>query len=301
MNFRQVVPNIRDDESIYVFVRPHWLSFLPWLGLGLGLVIIGITVVISTFFVIPEITANPLTYDIFIIMSAAFFLIIIPFITVAFIDIYYDVHIVTSRRLVDIDQHNLFMREISELALEEVQDVNCKSEGVFAALFDFGMVEIATSASHMNFEFDNVPHPQQIAGIILDLADQAKTRIEGMNTAMIEPRGEEKGMINGQLYTSFEELEKIGARVPQSTRSTSSLPLSTLSSVKSTTTKTVEVAGIPIEKEEDDTIKPNSSSLRQSSSPALPSQVKSALETQSKNKDLEIVIDEPINHRPEKK
>lgn len=211
MNFRSLFPSQRDNESIYVFVRPYFLAFLPWIAIGLGLLLAAIVFVILILAGFPDILTDVFARNVFVIITSAFLLLLVPFMTVAFLDFYYDIHIVTDRRLVDIDQNKLFSREINELALEEVQDVTTQNSGIFSSVFDFGHVLIETAAAKQKFEFNNVLHPREIASIILDLSDQAKQRIEGSGDVRLTPRVAEKGVINGQVFTSLAPLEAMGA------------------------------------------------------------------------------------------
>ncbi len=214
MNFRQLFPSERQDESIYVFARPYYLSFLPWLGIGAALLIIGVIFVILIFLGFTDLVGSGLGYNVFVVISSAYFLMLIPFLTVAFIDFYYDIHIVTDHRLVDINQKSLFAREINELALEEVQDVSTQNTGISSSFFDFGDVVIETAGAEANkFVFNSVLHPRDIATIILDLAEQAKQRLEN-GSGVIAPRGETKGIIGGEVFHSTQPLEDMGAVVP---------------------------------------------------------------------------------------
>jgi membrane protein YdbS with pleckstrin-like domain len=180
--------------------------------------IIGAVMVNIAYMTFPEVQNNPMASNILVVVASAYFLLIIPFISVAFIDYYYDLHVVTDRRLVDVDQHSLFMREINELALEEVQDVTSKTRGILQSVFDFGHVAIETSSAKEKFEFDNVRHPREIASIVLDLSDQAKRRIEGGNAAPIIPSGNTKADIEDMLYKQIEPLVNIGAITPEDLR-----------------------------------------------------------------------------------
>ncbi len=213
MNFRKVFPNEQSDESVYVFVRPYYLAFLPWFVIILGLLIIGIIFFVFTLSVFPGILADPTGHDILVMITSAYLLLIVSFLTVAFINYYYDIYLVTDRRLVDIDQISLFHREINELALEEVQDVTTKNQGIFSSLFDYGMVIIETAAAREKFVFNSVLHPREISTIILDLSDQAKKRLE-TDDSHLTPRGKVKGVINGRLYNSMTPLRQMGAVVP---------------------------------------------------------------------------------------
>jgi uncharacterized membrane protein YdbT with pleckstrin-like domain len=79
---------------------------------------------------------------------------------------------VTDRRIVDIEQDGLFHRKISELSLDEIQDVSARVNGPFATLFHYGDVLIQTAGTLPNFIFTAVPHPYRVSKEIADLHDQ---------------------------------------------------------------------------------------------------------------------------------
>lgn len=209
MNLRKALPN-QTDESIYVFSRPYFLAFLPWFGLGVLLVLMGIIFAVVSWNIFPEIRFDPLAHNLFVILTSAYFLLLVPFMTVAFIDFYYDLHIVTDRRVMDIDQNSLFSREVSTLSLDEVQDATARNRGILSSVFNFGDVIIQSSGSQQFFEFNDVLHPNEIATIILDLADQAKHRVE-TGEATIMPQGQLKGVVNNDVFRSIDPLKELGA------------------------------------------------------------------------------------------
>ena len=77
--------------------------------------------------------------------------------------------IITDRRIVDIDQVGLFSHTISELHIENIEDVTSQTNGVFGTLFSYGMVYVQTAGTHERFEFDNVPNPGAVERMILDI------------------------------------------------------------------------------------------------------------------------------------
>lgn len=214
MDLRAYLPDQEPNESIYIFVRPYFLSFLPTFGLGVGLVLAGILMIVITAINFPGIAAGTFEHNLFVIIASAYFLTLIPFFTVAFLTYYYDIQIVTDHRIVDIDQISLFKREVNELDLEEVQDASSTTAGILSSFFDFGNVLIETAGSQPKFFFNNVLHPQEIATIIVDLAGQAK-QDPGKNAHQLVPNGRAKAVINDKVYTSTAELTQMGVMVPE--------------------------------------------------------------------------------------
>ena len=86
-------------------------------------------------------------------------------------DYYLDVWIVTTKRVLNIEQTGLFARVVSELRLYRVQDVTSTVKGVVETLFDFGDVEIQTAGEKTRFLFEEIPHPNRISKSILELSE----------------------------------------------------------------------------------------------------------------------------------
>ncbi len=213
MNIRDFLPNQDPDESIFIFVRPYFLAFLPWLGLGLALVIIGLAMLIVTMLNFPDLAAPGIGHEVLVVIASTYFLTLIPFFTVAFLDYYFDIQIVSDHRLVDINQSGLFRRSVNELDLEEIEDVSSSTKGILSSIFDFGTVEVETAGPIEKFIFPNVKHPGEIAEIILDLSKQAKD-MRGQTHKELTPHTPVKGVIDNTLYTNVQDLAKVGVMAP---------------------------------------------------------------------------------------
>jgi len=92
----------------------------------------------------------------------------------AFIDYYLDVWIVTNKRIINIEQMDLFHRRLSEQKLFRVQDVTAVQKGMFATLLDYGHVSVQSAAEQARFEFEQVPRPNEIARKITELVESDK-------------------------------------------------------------------------------------------------------------------------------
>ncbi len=71
--------------------------------------------------------------------------------------------ILTNLHLIQVEQHGLFGREVSQLSLARVQDVAGHRNGLLATILDFGDVEVQSAGQQDNFIFVNAPGPQQLA------------------------------------------------------------------------------------------------------------------------------------------
>jgi hypothetical protein len=151
-------------------------------------------------------------FNIALAASGIFALFAIVFSLIAFIDFYFDIQIVTDRRIIDINQNRLFDRQLSELNLEDVEDVSIQISGTLPTLFNYGDVIIQTAGERMNFHFHQVPHPREIASIISDLAEQVK---RGTSAIGREPKGPVKGIISGKVVDNMTDLIRLGVHLPE--------------------------------------------------------------------------------------
>jgi len=90
-----------------------------------------------------------------------------------------NVFIITSKRVIDVDQNSLFSKEVSECNYEKIQDVSFTIKGIFATLFNFGEIRIQTAGTQANLEIRSIKDPQRIQEIITDAQREAYQRLEG--------------------------------------------------------------------------------------------------------------------------
>jgi len=161
-------PGQASEERVFLLIRKHWFNYVIFLLVAL-LGIIPVIAAIYFWLTYPSIAADN-SLDIYLIVILTIFLLcIFSALLYGFVDYYLDVYIVTDRRVVDIAQNGFFKREISELHLHQVQDVNARVDGFFETLLHFGDVYVQTAGERENFVFKSVPHPYAIARQIIDL------------------------------------------------------------------------------------------------------------------------------------
>ena len=161
---------LRPNETIVLITRKHWflivqrLILISFLSL-IPFLIAGAIPFISQIARLDLSSATPITIFALAVygmaLLAAFFLF--------FVDYYLDMWIITSTRILDVEQHGLFSRRISEIPLERVQDVTTEIHGVIKTLLGFGTVRIQT-AGEREFLIHDVPDPERVKEIILHQA-----------------------------------------------------------------------------------------------------------------------------------
>lgn len=79
--------------------------------------------------------------------------------------------------MVDVDQHGLFGRKVTEIQIENVEEATSHAKGLLATIFNFGDVLVQTSGSVAEFEFNNVAHPEQVKKLIIDLYEHRRNSL----------------------------------------------------------------------------------------------------------------------------
>lgn len=159
-------PGQAPDEKVLLFARRHWLSFLPFLGITIAMSLIPMITIILVYFTDSDIfTSFVLTLIIF--GFSAYLLLVLAVFLVAWMDYYFDILILTDRRIIDIEQRGLFNREITELELLHIEDVRAELKGFWQSFFNFGEVYIQTAGTAPNFSFPFIPNPNVVARQIM--------------------------------------------------------------------------------------------------------------------------------------
>jgi len=166
----KLFPSQKENERVFLLLRRHWFTYLIFWLLAFMLIVPVIVFLIWW-------PLNPDSIDagwtvVITVLISCYFLAVLGLLLYGFIDYYLDVYIVTDSRIVDIKQNGLFKREISELHLHQVQDVNAKVNGLFPTLFHYGEVFVQTAGEADNFIFHSVPHPYRISKEIIDLHEK---------------------------------------------------------------------------------------------------------------------------------
>jgi len=164
----QYFPEQKRDEQIVLFIRSHWMSFLPWIIFISAMIIAPLILVVTLRDNIIQIfPVRDRAYH--IIGLSAYLLIVLAIFLTAWISFYLNVMIVTPEHLVDIRQNGLYNRKVSEQSLLRVQDVSAHMEGFFQTFFHFGTIYVETAGEAPNFKIPNIPDPNRVANKILKL------------------------------------------------------------------------------------------------------------------------------------
>jgi len=93
--------------------------------------------------------------------------------------------VITTERVVDFDQHSLFVRQISETLFTNIQDITMEQNGFWATVLKFGTIKIQTAGATNVLELQHIRNPRQVQELLVDLNSTSKHQPETISTGLI--------------------------------------------------------------------------------------------------------------------
>lgn len=151
-----------DQEKIILLLRQHPIVNVKWIAISL-LLLTGPTLleVFGVFSFLP--TGFPL------VITLAWYLVTSAYAIENFLDWYFGVYFVTTKRVIDVDFYNLINKKVSDAEISKIQDVSYSTGGVLRTFLNYGDVFIQTAAEVSEFTFEAVPNPEKVSKILDDL------------------------------------------------------------------------------------------------------------------------------------
>ena len=171
------LPNQRPDEKLISVLRRHWFALLTIAGAFFLLTIIPLFLGIYFWDIFSVWSRQPFLGPILVVTISIYFLSIWLFAFLEFTDYYLDMWVITSERVINIEQEGLFKRTTSELDLASVQDATAETRGFLQTTFSYGNVFVQTAGEKSRFHFKNIPHPERVQEIVMRLVQEDKQRV----------------------------------------------------------------------------------------------------------------------------
>jgi len=169
----------KQGETILLLLHRHWFDILKQMLIVFLMIIVFFCSLIFLPRYISLITETSNYSQLFFFGESSFAMFIWIVFFVIWIDYYLDVWIITDTRVVNIEQKGLFSRQISELELENIQDVTTDVEGMLSTFFNYGDVYIQTAAEMERFIFHNIPDPYHTKDVLMALQKRQKREEAG--------------------------------------------------------------------------------------------------------------------------
>lgn len=164
------VEDINPDEVKIADVRRHpiglfFMYMQVMIGLGLGFIIIFMFLpVLMSAIGLDRSTGNSI---------AALLVLVVGVLAFVFLVLATRIYtasqlIITNDNVTQIMQVGLFHRKVSEISMENVEDVTAHQKGILQTFFNYGRVHIETPGEQNNYDFIYCPNPNAYAKAIQD-------------------------------------------------------------------------------------------------------------------------------------
>lgn len=163
---------LEENEEFLMLIRRHWFVMTkPMIVFFFLLIAPSLLLSILPSFL--ETLGQELVNNITNFLLSIYILSLLLFLFIIWADYYLDIWIITTKRIIDIEQRGLFDRSISEFSLANVQDVTIEISGVIPTLLKFGNLRVQT-ASENNFVIKDAPRLYEAKDFILKYAEAAR-------------------------------------------------------------------------------------------------------------------------------
>ncbi|MDD5489106.1 MAG: PH domain-containing protein [Candidatus Moranbacteria bacterium] len=166
-------PGQHENEKIILFLRRHWFIFF----MRILFILIAIVALVTIYVFFSTVNSNfkeSAFYNLLLFGESLATLFIWNFFFILWLDFYLDAWIVTNERIINIEQRGFFIRKISELKLTKIQDVSSEIVGVIPTLFNYGNICVQTAGEIDNFTFFQIPNPNYVKNVIVDLQEKER-------------------------------------------------------------------------------------------------------------------------------
>ncbi len=154
-------------EEVIAQVRPHWFVFVAQLLVFVVLMAAPILVVLAPD-ALQQFGISFVFGPLAMFFIATWWLIVWIMFAIVWTGYYLDIWIITTKRVIDIEQYGLFSRKVSECRLDRVQDITAEVVGFLPTMLNFGNVYIQTAAEAERFEMKNIPNPNGMKDMIFE-------------------------------------------------------------------------------------------------------------------------------------
>jgi hypothetical protein len=155
------------NEHILLFLRQHFVTNVPWIFFTI--IFLCIPPVLGYIFNLIHYTIPLIPIHFTSAILGFYYLLVATSAFTHFITWYYNISLITARRILDLELKDLIDKQISATKISQVQDVTYHQTGTLRTLFDYGDVLIQTASSHDNFHVYSCPKPEIVVRIVGEL------------------------------------------------------------------------------------------------------------------------------------
>lgn len=170
------LPNQERGEVTVLFLRRYWIDLAHAFLFSAVLLAVPLALWAAMHFSHADVWSEPFWGPAAALMLSSY-LLVVAVITMAQVSDYFlDMWIVTNERIINIEQLGLFSRKVSEMRLNQVQDVSSETHGFLETFLTYGDVTVQTAGQRLQFHFKNINDPDEVKVKVAQLVTDCKKR-----------------------------------------------------------------------------------------------------------------------------
>ena len=182
--------DLGQDEEVIMVIHRNWFYVLEqffWIIVVAGLFSASI-IAIPIF--LPDVLSSA-DQQIILFTQNFFMLAVWIYGFLIWVDYYFDVWIITDKRIIDVEQEGLFTRKVSEMTYAKIQDITTQVSGFIPTVINFGDLTVQTAGDMEDFIFRNISDPYHVKSVIAELQQKSDASATEKLGEMIKEKIEE--------------------------------------------------------------------------------------------------------------
>jgi len=170
---------ISPNEKVLLKLRKHWIILARDAGLIAVFGLLPLVMMTTVVLLMPATDALLSTLPFVSLIFALWLLLTWLTLAVIWTNYYLDLWIVTTARIISIDQISLFQRKVTSIALDSIQEITVHTDNPLEALFHYGTIEIETAGpDDADSIMEGIPNPEHMRNVILEQANLFQQLLE---------------------------------------------------------------------------------------------------------------------------
>lgn len=170
------LPNQERGEVTVLFLRRYWIDLAAAILFSTALIAVPIAIGAVFNYAGLDMFSHPFWGPTGTLLLSAYLLVVAVITMAQITDYFLDIWIVTNERIINIEQKGLFSRTVSEMRLNQVQDITSHTQGFLETFLTYGDVTIQTAGERLQFHFKNIDNPDEVKLQIARLVSECKKR-----------------------------------------------------------------------------------------------------------------------------
>jgi len=166
--------NQNANEKVYLLVRKHWLTNLGWILRHIIYALIPL--IIYLLLIAFKIDTSLIGWKAYLLVILIYYSFLFSNVIRLFSEWYLNPAIITNERVVAYNFKTFGQFNITDLFLENVDDLKQKDSGLLGQFFGYGTICLYGEGEHTQIFLNDIPNPTLVRGVLTDLFEGAKLK-----------------------------------------------------------------------------------------------------------------------------